>query len=168
MPDEAKAAEHNGEIRSRTSTKYGTNSAGEIPRFLPDISIKRRAIGRRKQEFSGIRKQEFSGIRKQEFSGIWLDFAIRGCYTRSVRNPQREFRVFLVSMHGKCRFLDGKTESGSDEGYRERPRGPRRRRGMQKLSGKRIGSGRHFGKCGPARTPKGQPEAVSGGRESLR
>ena len=42
----------------------------------------------------------------------------------------------------------------------------RRRRGRQKLSGKRIGSGRHFGKCGLARTPKGQPPGC--GRESLR
>ncbi len=28
---------------------------------------------------------------------------------------------------------------------------------MQKLSGKRIGSGRYFGKCGFDRTPKVQP-----------
>ena len=32
-PDEAKAAEHNGDIRS----KLGANSAGKIPRFLSDI-----------------------------------------------------------------------------------------------------------------------------------
>ena len=107
-------------------------------------------------------------LQKSEFSGLWLDFAEWECYTRYVRNPKRVFRVFLVSLHGKCRFPGDKTESGSVEGYRERPRWPRRRRGMQKLSGKRIGSGRHFGKCGLARTPKGQPEAVSGQRESLR
>ena len=61
--------------------------------------------------------------------------------------------VFLYKNSGTS------TAYRSDEGFRERPRGPRRRRGTQKLSGKRIGSGRHFGKCGLARTPKGQPAA---------
>ena len=61
--------------------------------------------------------------------------------------------VFLYKNSGTS------TAYRSDDGFRERPRGPRRRRGRQKLSGKRIGSGRHFGKCGLARTPKGQPAA---------
>ena len=125
-----------------------------------------RLAGRRGRRDVQIGRQGAAGV--PEFSGLWLDFAEWECYTRYVRNSKRVFRVFLVSLHGKCRFPGDKTESGSVEGYRERPRWPRRRRGMQKLSGKRIGSGRHFGKCGLARTPKGQPEAVSGRRESLR
>lgn len=36
----------------------------------------------------------------------------------------------------------------------------RRRRGMQELSGKRIGSGRYFGEWNYVSTPKGQPEAM--------
>ena len=80
----------------------------------------------------------------------------------------REKPLFFGPVARKLQNLGGKTESGSVEGCRESPRlSVRSRRGMQKLSGKRIGSGRHFGKCGFTCTPKGQPLAL-GERESLR
>ena len=88
-----------------------------------------RLAGRRGRRDVQRGRQGAAGV--PEFSGFWLDFAGLECYTRYVRNSKRVFRVFLVSLHGKCRFPGDKTESGSVEGYRERPRWPRRRRGMQ-------------------------------------
>jgi hypothetical protein len=40
VSDEAAFAEHNGDIWSRKTTKYGTNTAGKRGRFLLEDSIK--------------------------------------------------------------------------------------------------------------------------------
>ena len=72
---------------------------------------------------------------------------------------QRENSVFFAGQHSFCLPAE-KQNQGRWMGPREAVTA-RSRRGMQKLSGKRIGSGRHFGKCGLARTPKGQPEAAA-------
>ena len=57
-------------------------------------------------------REASANCRMEEFSGIWLDFAIRGCYTRSVRNPQREFRVFWSACTESAGFWTEKLNQG--------------------------------------------------------
>ena len=92
-----------------------------------------------------------------------LDFAQVGCYTPFVRNPKREFCIFWFS----CTYYAGRKQNYGRLKDSERDRIARRRRGMQKLSGTRIGSGRHFGKCACGAHQRGNRKPA-GGRESLR
>ena len=66
---------------------------------------------------------------------------------------QRENSVFFAGQHSFCLPAE-KQNQGRWMGPREAVTA-RSRRGMQKLSGKRIGSGRHFGKCGAAAHQRG-------------
>ena len=97
------------------------------------------------------------GRRSGGFCETWLDSPCPEWYTHAVQSSKREFGFFWQD---RTEFaLPEKQNHGRKMDSREAAAWPRSRRGMQKLSGKRIGSGRHFGKCRPqGRTPKGQPE----------
>ena len=79
---------------------------------------------------------------------------------------QRENSVFFAGKHSFCLPAE-KQNQGRWMGPRETAYA-RSRRGMQKLSGKRIGSGRHFGKCGAAAHQRGNRALCAAGNLSGR
>ena len=89
---------------------------------------------------------------------VYSGNVILGLYKAQRENSGFFGKIAQFLLHRKNRITVGRR-------IRERPRGARSRRGMQKLSGKRIGSGRHFGKCGPLRA---HTKGATGGRGGKR